>query len=342
MPGSSEDLSVLSRRRALTLPESRRLELALKSSDESLLLHGAGSDYDAMDTSRPGDEDFVERLAERAAVRYASPSVHLAGRAGPRRRRASQLGAAVLLAGVLAAGAWGIERTHRPAQATPADETPSSAVARPPGAAPARAPRSQVNDPDAPAPLTAAPSPAEPPPGAGVSSGAARQPTSPHGDAEALTGTSPQPSPSPAAVAVAPRANGAEPGPSVASPVDAATLFARANSERKAGDVARAVASYGELQRLYPSAPEALLSHVLTARLALRSGDFSGALAHFDRYLAAARNGALVEEALQGRAQALRALGRPEAERRTLEELVERFPKSIQARAARSRLASPP
>jgi tetratricopeptide (TPR) repeat protein len=123
---------------------------------------------------------------------------------------------------------------------------------------------------------------------------------------------------------------------------DAAALFAAANSERKLGNVAGALSSYEELERRFPNTAEARLSHVLVARLLLRRGDFSGGLAHFDAYLAVDRNGALVEEALQGRAQALRALGRATEERQALRELIERFPNSIQARAAKERLATPP
>jgi tetratricopeptide (TPR) repeat protein len=123
---------------------------------------------------------------------------------------------------------------------------------------------------------------------------------------------------------------------------DAPSLFAAANAERKLGDVAGALRSYADLERRFPNTAEARLSHVLVARLLLRRGDFAGSLAHFDSYLAVDRNGTLVEEVLQGRAQALRALGRTTEERQALRELLERFPNSIQARAAKERLAPPP
>jgi hypothetical protein len=48
--------------------------------------------------------------------------------------------------------------------------------------------------------------------------------------------------------------------------------------------------------------------------------------------------GALAEEALHGKAQALRSLGRASEENETWQLLLERFPKSIHAKTARERL----
>ena len=126
--------------------------------------------------------------------------------------------------------------------------------------------------------------------------------------------------------------------PSVA-PLDARELFSRANGERKAGKVDEALLSYAELRRSFPGSQEATLSHVLSGRLLFGRGDTSRAAAEFAAYLARNPNGTLAEEALHGKAEALRALGRNEEERRTWERLLERFPGSIHAATARERLS---
>ena len=68
-------------------------------------------------------------------------------------------------------------------------------------------------------------------------------------------------------------------------------------------------------------------------RLLLAQNAPQAALAHFSRY-----RGPLAEEALLGRAQALAALGRSDEERSAWRELLDRFPKSVYAARARSRL----
>jgi TolA-binding protein len=324
MASSIEDLSAIARRRALTLPEARRLELALKSSDESRLLHRAGCDYDHVPDEQP-DAAFLERLAERAVERYARPGIAGAWRRSGRRRRVVLLGVAALLGSALATGAWGFARRSRSALPA-ATLTPStrqragvrSVPVRPLSVAQAR-PGSVVT-------------------GKADDRTAAQEGPSAHAPGRAVG--------QPLAVR-APSSPPAWSGRAVLAPTvppggEAAALFARANAERKTGNVTRALTSYVELQRRHPSTPEARLSHVLAARLLLRRGDFSGALQHFESYLALGHNGALTEEALQGRADALGALGRRAEARRALSELVRRFPNSIQARVARERLASRP
>jgi TolA-binding protein len=78
--------------------------------------------------------------------------------------------------------------------------------------------------------------------------------------------------------------------------------------------------------------------------LHLQRGAAAAALPHFGRYLRAAPSGALASEALWGEAQALSALGRRADAESRLRQLVERFPGSAYAAAARVKLelAAPP
>jgi tetratricopeptide (TPR) repeat protein len=119
----------------------------------------------------------------------------------------------------------------------------------------------------------------------------------------------------------------------------AAQLFAQANEARRRGDEALAVRQYGTLQRRFPRAPEASLSHVALARLYLdRLGDPARALAEFDQYLAGSREDALDEETLVGRALALQRLGRAAEEKDAWQKLLVGFPDSLSAARARARL----
>jgi hypothetical protein len=116
-------------------------------------------------------------------------------------------------------------------------------------------------------------------------------------------------------------------------------LFASANLARHDNNVGQASALYHELQRRYPASTEALVSRVSLGRLLLdRLHDPAGALAQFDRYLSERAPDSLAEEALFGRASALAALNRLDAERETWRTLLARYPNSIYADRAHARL----
>jgi outer membrane protein assembly factor BamD (BamD/ComL family) len=69
-------------------------------------------------------------------------------------------------------------------------------------------------------------------------------------------------------------------------------------------------------------------------------GEPASALSRFDLYLSrTGRRGPLAQEALYGRARALRALGRVAQEGAALEELVQSYGRSLYSKAARARLA---
>jgi TolA-binding protein len=64
------------------------------------------------------------------------------------------------------------------------------------------------------------------------------------------------------------------------------------------------------------------------------------ALSGFSAYLHEVPGGSLTQEALQGKAQALRQLRRATEERATLRELLREFPDSVYAPGARERLGT--
>ncbi len=131
----------------------------------------------------------------------------------------------------------------------------------------------------------------------------------------------------------------AVPAPTTTAPraLSATELFARANDERRKARDGEAIDDYRALQSRYPNSPEARASCVALGRLLLdKKGDYAGALAQFDRYLAS--SGTLREEALIGRALALGHLGRSDDERRAWKLLLDDYPDSIYASQARARL----
>jgi TolA-binding protein len=118
----------------------------------------------------------------------------------------------------------------------------------------------------------------------------------------------------------------------------AASLFRDAGAARRAGDLARARALYTELESRFPGSSEARVSRVSLGKLLLSAGHAREAEAAFAQYL---RSGAsdLGEEALVGRADALRALGRSAGERRARLDLIRRYPASVYANRTRERIA---
>jgi len=116
-------------------------------------------------------------------------------------------------------------------------------------------------------------------------------------------------------------------------------LLQRANDARRRGDISQAITLYRQLQQMFPTSSEAVLSAAPLGGLLLERGDARPALDQFDRYLHEAPAGVLVPEALYGRGRALRALGNAAEERRTWRRLVDAFPDSPYAPLAQRRLA---
>ena len=122
------------------------------------------------------------------------------------------------------------------------------------------------------------------------------------------------------------------------SQTTAADIYRGANDARRAGKSHDAILGYQRLQRDYPGSAEAHASRVSLGGLLLKNGSSSAALAQFDAYLAS-DGGRLAAEALFGRAQALRALGRSADEAQNLQRLVKNYPNSAYATHAKRRLS---
>jgi hypothetical protein len=124
--------------------------------------------------------------------------------------------------------------------------------------------------------------------------------------------------------------DGARPSP--------ALLLRRAGDAQRSGDRPAALALYRQLRRDHATSPEALLATVPLGKLLLARNP-GASLLEFDVYLRSASAGALVPEALYGRARALEALGDAGRERQTWDRLLAAFPDSAYAPIGRRRLA---
>ena len=119
----------------------------------------------------------------------------------------------------------------------------------------------------------------------------------------------------------------------------AAALFADANRARRDGNADLAVSLYRSLQSRYPSSRESDVSRALLAQLLLDRGSPEAALAGFDGYLAE-DSPVLSAEALVGRARALEQLGKSTQAVAAWRDVQSRFPGSVHARLAATRLAA--
>jgi tetratricopeptide (TPR) repeat protein len=117
----------------------------------------------------------------------------------------------------------------------------------------------------------------------------------------------------------------------------AAALFSRANDLRRIGRDDQAIQTYRKLQRLFAGTPQAEQSYATLGLLLLEHFSADEALTQFDRYLAG--EGLVTEDVLVGRALALQRLGRTHEERATWETLLHRFPSSVHATRAKTRIA---
>jgi TolA-binding protein len=125
--------------------------------------------------------------------------------------------------------------------------------------------------------------------------------------------------------------------PSAIASASASDLFDSANSARRVGDTALALARYDALERQFPESRESRLARATTGKLLLDRGDAVGALGRFDAYLASGA-AELREEAMAGRATALERLGRDDEEARAWTALLASFPRTPYAAHARVRV----
>ena len=270
--------------------------------DEFLALAGRGFDGEA--DVLAGDEERVERIERAVQKRFAARPI-----ARPRRWRAGVAGG-IFAAGVAFAAWRGVGTGEGTKPAVPA-APPGSPKALPLAARSAA--MSSMSGTELAPSVDAVPSvarPLAPPLGSGVTRLAIR--------------ASAQPT--------------AEQAPPLDANATAASLFAAANRARVAGNVVEAVALSQQLLGRFPRSAEASSTHLSLGMLRLQRGQAELALADFRAYEAQG-NGDAMAEALWGKAQALRALGRSKEEMETLNELVRKFPRAAYAAAARKRLA---
>lgn len=302
-----DDLLLAARRGSLTTQDEARLDVHLQRCSRCRATLAAGRAFDAVLGAHPGDDAIAMRIAAQVTQR-------------PARRWLAYVatGSLLLLSGSVAVAAVGRETLQRWFSPTP--EQSAAPVASAPevrGAEPRR--------PNAPTPMAGAPEAASTAP-----AGATSDVTSPRSAPSTAAPNTAAPN---TAIRVSPPPS--EPG------AGAAELFANANALRTQGQAAEAERRYLTLQARYPSSTEARVSLVSLARLELGSRP-AQALRHFDAYLTQKAHTTLTEEALFGRASALGRLGRTDEERRAWRQLVERYPGSVYAERAKSRLATTP
>ncbi|MGH1345456.1 MAG: tetratricopeptide repeat protein [Nannocystales bacterium] len=127
-----------------------------------------------------------------------------------------------------------------------------------------------------------------------------------------------------------------------ATPVPSADELLRAAQDALAAkDTKDALRKYSALVRHHPRSPQARAARVSLGRLQLSAGHGKKALAQFDRYLESS-GGGLRREAELGRIDALRKLGRTEAEKRGIEAFLEAHPNTVHAGRLRKQLEALP
>ena len=136
----------------------------------------------------------------------------------------------------------------------------------------------------------------------------------------------------PVPVPVAPKAG------QVLDASSASELFASAAGARRRGKAQEAMLLYDALQSRFPGSAEANAADMALGMLRLQRGSARSALDHFTRYLSRNPRAELVPDALWGKAQALSSLGQRAEARRSYATLVERYPDSTYAAAARAKL----
>lgn len=304
-PPLVEDLIPLERRGALTDPERRRLEVALRSSSTLRALREIGTCFDEVPLRVPGDEALLRRIAARAKAHPGPTPANPARRT--RRLAVLAVVALATMASLSAAamvfrGSWLRDMGHGLWQTGGLDDDSANVAS-------------------APHPRTAS---------SAAVSHETTHPLSVPRESEKMEPKAPVVHPDPTAMFAT--------TPAERSVPTAAELFCKANAARRAGDQVGAIGIYEQLELNYPASPEASLSYVVRGRIYLNDGKGRLALEQFDAYLRRVPGGALVQEALDGKARALGRLGRTVEERGVWQQLVERYPKSYYADHARRRL----
>jgi TolA-binding protein len=343
----TDDLLIRARRDMLLEDEERRLGEVLASSSETRLLFEAGCAFDGEAPVLPGDDARIERMVR--AVEQRAPRRHAPGPRSHFRAVAvgMLLGAAAVAAGEASRSLFG----PPPPLPRSAQEATSATL----GA------RHVIQAPQA----TSAPAEAAP----ATQEAASAPPVTSHDTGRGVPAApvprtslhlSPEPSSrglaspvaqvDPDAVVVAPPSASGRPlarfddvtrdPASEARTVTATELFAAGNRARMQADSARSISAYRRLEAEFPESAEALSARLSLGMLYLHAGQAGLALEQFRAYRTLG-HGPTLGEALWGESRALHQLDRRAEERSVLQELLERFPDSAYATAARKRLAEP-
>jgi TolA-binding protein len=309
------DLATRARRGARSPREREAVADAVATSATLRTAHELSCDFELVSRVLPGDEAIIERALDRALTPQKLPTK------GRFRRSAALIAATLALGSVAAAASGGIAKYAGFQSAGPTAPGPTERGRQQAAQTASRPSQNVAREAPAPAPRDAA----------GLSYDASPEPRS--------AGTSSPLAASPGAASEArPRVAITSNKDSLGAPSTAASLFADASAARREGDLNQARRLYLELQARFPASREASVSRVSVGKLLASEGRAREAEAAFAAYL---RSGALDlrEEALVGRADALRALGRTADERSAREELIRLHPASVHAVRARERLA---
>jgi len=308
------ELVARAQRGPLSAAERSALRAHLSSCDSCRLLQQVASDFAGMSAVDRGDDSRLERMSVLARRAAAVGGAGRRRRGMPARLRATAVAAClVLVAGSASATVWLLPLLGHRAQrsSTSAGASTSSAGAR--TGAGASLPRGLP---------AAAPAAPTPPP-------VAVEVPAPTDDAQRAA----IPDRTPTTAPVRQRARAL---------TSAVTLLREARAAATAGRAGEAMGLYRRLQREFPASSEALVSTVPLGRLLLEARSPQAALTAFNRYLAGAGAGALVPEALYGRAQALARIGDRDHELAAWRRLISDFPDSPYSAVARRRLSERP
>ncbi len=333
------DLSIRARSNALSADEARTFEHELTASAALRTAHALGQDIDRSCRVRSGDQALLDQVIHRT---LAVPSLP------PRSRRVPRVvGTLAAVVGIASAAAAAthviVTATHTPKLPDDSALVPSSPQPKQVNARVRPAKPVSLSEPEAEAELSDesnSPSGVQPPAAVPLEGSPPGKPSTTDPAIASFAGSTPTTS-GPSDSNVAPSnpvpSRPAVGGSGLASRPTAQSLFQAAGAARRAGDVAKARALYGELQSRFPGSNEANVSRVSLGKVLLGSGDARGAEQAFRSYLNSGA-GALREEALVGLAQALAALGSRQAERAAWERLLRLYPSSVYTRRAHERI----
>lgn len=299
------DLVCRAHRERLSPDDQREFTRALQGSMEARLLNLALTELDRESLVQRGDEDIVARIANQT-----SRNVRMRTRV----TRPSLLLAAVALLGAgVATGAFLGADSRKSSDGSPTASAYPLAGSAVPSCGPKVAP------PTSPEPVEH-PESSEP----ALAESQIRSTTSSGELARAVTITTNR---------------AVEADPPSASP-DVESTFVQANRLRRQNQFEPAIRAYRSIVDGFPATPQAQLSRMALAKL-LSPADPNQALAYYESVIS--HGGHLRAEALWGKAEVARRLGRGNVERDALSALARDFPQTPYAEVARKRLkdASP-